>query len=72
MIETDILRDILLEEERVPSTNELAKIYTINPAIALKNSFVNLFFLFQDKITKDACKEDARVLSVNAVPLSEK
>ena len=25
MIETDILRDILLEEERVPSTNELAK-----------------------------------------------
>mgnify|MGYP000215824173 CR=1 FL=1 len=24
MIETDILRDILLEEERVPSTNELA------------------------------------------------
>ena len=26
MIETDILRDILLEEERVPSTNELAKL----------------------------------------------
>lgn len=36
MIETDILRDILLEEERVPSTNELAKIYTINPATAAK------------------------------------
>ena len=33
MIETDILRDILLEEERVPSTNELAKLYAINPAI---------------------------------------
>ena len=32
MIETDILRGILLEEERVPSTNELAKLYTINPA----------------------------------------
>ena len=32
MIETDILRDILLEEERVPSTNELAKLYAINPA----------------------------------------
>ena len=30
MIETDILRDILLEEERVPSTNELAKIKGIN------------------------------------------
>ena len=29
MIETDILRDILLEEERVPSTNELAKLYAI-------------------------------------------
>ena len=36
MIETDILRGILLEEERVPSTNELARIYTINPATAAK------------------------------------
>lgn len=36
MIETDILRDILLEEERVPSTNELAKLYDINPATAAK------------------------------------
>ena len=36
MIETDILRGILLEEDRVPSTNELAKQYTINPATAAK------------------------------------
>ena len=36
MIATDILRDILLEEERVPSTNELAKLYAINPATAAK------------------------------------
>lgn len=36
MLETDILRGILLEEERVPSTNELAKLYTINPATAAK------------------------------------
>ena len=36
MIETDVLRDILLEEERVPSTNELAKLYAINPATAAK------------------------------------
>ena len=36
MIETDILRDILLEEERVPSTNERAKLYAINPATAAK------------------------------------
>ena len=36
MIETDILRDILLEEERVSSTNELAKLYAINPATAAK------------------------------------
>ena len=36
MIETDILRGILQEEERVPSTNELAKLYTINPATAAK------------------------------------
>ena len=33
MIENDILRDILCEEERVPSTNEL---YAINPATAAK------------------------------------
>lgn len=36
MTENDILRNILLEEERVPSTNELAKLYTINPATAAK------------------------------------
>ncbi len=36
MIENDILRNILLEEERVPSTNELAKVYAINPATAAK------------------------------------
>ena len=36
MIERDIMRDILLEEERVPSTNELAKLYAINPATAAK------------------------------------
>ena len=35
-IETDILRGILLEEEQVPSTNELAKLYAINPATAAK------------------------------------
>ena len=40
MIERDILRDILLEKERVPSTNELAKLYAINPATAAKG--VNL------------------------------
>ena len=40
MIEKDILRDILLEEERAPSTNELAKLYAINPATAAKG--VNL------------------------------
>ncbi|MDO5422148.1 MAG: GntR family transcriptional regulator [Eubacteriales bacterium] len=40
MIERDILRDVLAEEERVPSTNELAKLYAINPATAAKG--VNL------------------------------
>lgn len=40
MIENDILRDVLLEEERVPSTNELARLYAINPATAAKG--VNL------------------------------
>lgn len=40
MIENDILRDILLEDEKIPSTNELAKFFKINPATAAKG--VNL------------------------------
>lgn len=36
IIETDILHGILLEDEKVPSTNELTKQYTINPATAAK------------------------------------
>ena len=31
-----IEKDILYEEEKVPSTNELAKLYSINPATAAK------------------------------------
>lgn len=36
MLEDDILRGIYREEEQVPSTNELARIYNINPATAAK------------------------------------
>jgi len=36
MIENDILRNIILEEERAPSINELVRLYTINPATATK------------------------------------
>lgn len=36
MIERDILKDIILEEEKVPSTNEIARLYAINPATAAK------------------------------------
>lgn len=35
-IESDILKDILLEEEQVPSTNQFAKMLQINPATATK------------------------------------
>lgn len=51
MIETDILRGILLEEERVPSTNELAKRYTINPATAAKgiNILVDTGILYKKR-----------------------
>lgn len=51
MIETDILRGILLEEERVPSTNELAKLYTINPATAAKgiNILVDAGILYKKR-----------------------
>ncbi len=40
MIENEILKDILKEEEKVPSTNEFAQFYRINPATAGKG--VNL------------------------------
>ena len=52
MIESDILRDILLEEERVPSTNELAKLYAINPATAAKgvNLLVDEGILYKKRV----------------------
>lgn len=40
MMENDILRGIYAEEEQVPSTNELARRFCINPATAAKG--VNL------------------------------
>lgn len=51
MIENDILRDILMEEERVPSTNELARLYTINPATAAKgiNLLVDTGILYKKR-----------------------
>ena len=36
MIEDDILRGVYGEDDQVPSTNELARAYTINPATAAK------------------------------------
>lgn len=36
MLEDDILRGVYQEEEQVPSTNELARAFNINPATAAK------------------------------------
>ena len=36
MLEDDIIRGVYREEEQVPSTNELARAYNINPATAAK------------------------------------
>ena len=36
MLEDDVLRGVYREEEQVPSTNELARGYNINPATAAK------------------------------------
>ena len=54
MIENDILRDVLLEEEKVPSTNELAKFFKINPATAAKgiNLLVDEGILYNKKQTQ--------------------
>ena len=40
-IESDILKDILLEEEQVPSTNQFAKMLQINPATAKRGECIS-------------------------------
>ena len=66
MIENDILRDVLLEDERVPSTNELAKLYAINPATAAKgiNILVDAGILYTKRgigmFVSDGAKEVIR------------
>ena len=51
MIEDEILRDILKEEEQVPSTTELSKFYKINPATAAKgiNMLVDKNILYNSR-----------------------
>ena len=77
MIETDILRDILLEEERVPSTNELAKLYAINPATAAKgvNILVDEGILYKKRgigmfVAEALSFVDSRGLPLDAVAVS--
>ena len=66
MIENDILRDVLLEDERVPSTDELAKLYAINPATAAKgiNILVDAGILYKKRgigmFVSDGAKEVIR------------
>ncbi|SDM69236.1 GntR family transcriptional regulator [Acetanaerobacterium elongatum] len=50
-IEDDILRDILAEGEAIPSTNQLAALYKINPATAAKgvNILVDEGILFKKR-----------------------
>ena len=66
MIENDILRDVLLEDERVPSTNELAKLYAINPSTAAKgiNILVDAGILYKKRgigmFVSDGTKEVIR------------
>ena len=51
MIEDDILRGVYREEEQVPSTNELARGYNINPATAAKgiNLLVDAGILYKKR-----------------------
>ena len=70
MLEDDILRGVYREEEQVPSTNELARGYNINPATAAKG--INLLVadgilykrrgirMFVAKGAEDAVKEKRR------------
>lgn len=56
-IESDILKDILLEEEQVPSTNQFAKMLQINPATAAKgvNVLVDEGILYKKRGIRDVC-----------------
>ncbi len=56
-IESDILKDILLEEEQVPSTNQFAKMLQINPATATKgvNVLVDEGILYKKERDWDVC-----------------
>lgn len=51
MLEDDILREVYREEEGVPSTNELARVFNINPATAAKglNLLVNDGVLYKKR-----------------------
>lgn len=51
MLEDDILREVYCEEEGVPSTNELARVFNINPATAAKglNLLVNDGVLYKKR-----------------------
>ena len=56
-IEENILNDAFPEEERVPSTNEFAKMYRINPATAAKgiNQLVDHGILYKKERDRDVC-----------------
>ena len=62
MLEDDILRGVLLEQERVPSTNELARAYSINPATAAKgiNLLVEEEILYKKRVIGMFVAEGAR------------
>ncbi len=72
MIENDILRDVLLEGEKVPSTNELAKFFKINPATAAKgvNLLVDEGILYKKRgigmFVTDGAKENIKSKRRNA------
>lgn len=67
MIENDILRGVLLEEEKVPSTNELSKLYAINPATAAKgvNILVDAGILYKKRGIGMFVAEGAKEMILN-------
>ena len=63
-LENDLLRGVYLEEEQVPSTNELSRLYNINPATAAKgiNLLVADGILYKKRgigmfVAKGACEK---------------
>ncbi len=68
-IEDDILQEMIEEETQVPSTNQLAVMYRINPATAAKgiNMLGELVCLFRMERLKKSVPKEKQYFTINTL-----